>query len=201
LLEEAAMVLEIKLADVAIVIATMIGPVLAVQAQKWIERGRGKKARQRGVFARLMATRAALLSPAAVEAFNAVPIEFYGEKPIIDAWKAYFNHMNAEGTPPDMMPVWIAKRIDLLGELLHRMAGFLGYDFNMVEITKEIYSPKAHGQIETDQEIIRRGVARLIAGEIALPISVTAMPTDPQVRELLANWFKGETTLPVKVTA
>lgn len=191
----------IKLADLAVVTATLLGPVLAVQAQKWLEKKREKRERQRWIFSRLMGTRAALLSPAHVEAINAIPLEFYGQKHIIDAWKAYLDHLNVPGEiPSDALPVWTARRIELLAELMHRIAESLGYDFNTVEITKEFYSPKAHGQVESDQEIIRRGIARLFSGD-ALPIAVTAMPTDPNAREQFLKLLKGETALQVKVTS
>jgi hypothetical protein len=56
---------------------TLLGPVLAVQAQRWVEGFREKKARRLTVFRTLMATRALNLSTAHVEALNAVPIDFY----------------------------------------------------------------------------------------------------------------------------
>ena len=52
-----------KGADIAIVVATLLGPVLAVQAQKWLERGREITQRRAWIFRTLMATRATNLSP------------------------------------------------------------------------------------------------------------------------------------------
>ena len=72
--------LTIKTTDVAIIIATILGPILAVQAQKWLERERAIRDRRNAIFRTLMATRAAMLSPGHVEAFNAVPVDFYGAK-------------------------------------------------------------------------------------------------------------------------
>jgi hypothetical protein len=70
--------LAFKFTDVAIVVATLLGPILAVQAQKWLERDRVVRDRRLQVFRTLMTTRAMNLSPAHVEALNAVPVEFYG---------------------------------------------------------------------------------------------------------------------------
>ncbi len=194
-----------KLGDIAIVIATMVGPVLAVQAQKWIERSREKKQRQIWIFRTLMATRATSLSPAHVEALNAVPIEFYGNsrhlKEIVDSWKAYLDYLSQENVPPE---VWAQKRFDLFVELLHKMASFLGYNFNQVEISREVYSPKAHAQIQNEQDIIRQGVAKLFRGEIALPMDVKGIPVDPQfvqnqneLHKRLLDWLAGERTVKV----
>lgn len=194
-----------KFGDIAIVIATLLGPVLAVQAQKWIERSLDKKQRQIVVFRTLMATRGALLSAPHVEALNAVPIEFYGSnrrlKEIVDSWKAYLDCLSQQGVPKD---VWAEKRIDLLIDLLFKIAVFLGYNFNRVEISKELYSPIAHAQIETEQDIIRRGLARLFSGEIALPMDVKSLPVDPNelheqqdLRKSLLRWLVGESSVKV----
>ena len=52
-----------KITDIAIVFATLFGPILAVQAQKWLERNREIKQRRAWIFRTLMATRATTLSP------------------------------------------------------------------------------------------------------------------------------------------
>ena len=70
----------LKATDVAIVFATIVGPVLAVQAQKWLERSRAIRDRRMRIFRVLMSTRAARLSANHVEALNAISIEFYGSK-------------------------------------------------------------------------------------------------------------------------
>jgi hypothetical protein len=171
----------IKITDVAIVFATILGPILAVQAQKYLERNREVKQRRAWIFRTLMATRATSLSPTHVEALNAVPIEFCGSesglKIIIDRWKLYLDHLGKDPMAQD----WLNRRSDLMVDLLHGMATYLGYEFNKVEISNEVYSPKGHAAIETDQEIIRRGLAKLLSGELALPMDVKTFPSDPEV--------------------
>ena len=68
----------------------------------------------------------------------------------------------------------------MLNTLLLKMSSALGYQFNSVEISRELYSPKGHAAIEGDQEIIRRGLARVFRGEIAFPMDVKSFPADPQ---------------------
>jgi Family of unknown function (DUF6680) len=60
----------LRVSDLVLAACTLAGPVLAVQAQKWIERFREKNARRLATFRTLMATRATTLSPAHVEALN-----------------------------------------------------------------------------------------------------------------------------------
>lgn len=153
-----------------------------------------------------MTTRATNLSPQHVEALNAIPIEFYGKdkrlKEIINKWKTYLDHLHKDAEAPG----WGEKRVELLVDLLHQMAGFLGYEFNTVEIANEIYSPKGHAWIETDQEIIRRGLARLLSGQLALPMEVKSFPSDPvavkeqeDLRRLLLRWLNGDASVAVKL--
>jgi hypothetical protein len=154
----------IKVTDLAIIFATILGPILAVQAQKWLERRSEAKTRQLAIFRVLMATRASNLSLAHVEALNAVPIEFYHVKNVVEAWKLYLDHMSKDTSSP----TWNENRITLLVDMLHGMAKEVGYGFNKVEIKNEIYSPRKHGDIETDQDIIRRGLALLLSGSRSL---------------------------------
>jgi hypothetical protein len=177
----------IKLTDVAIVIAALLGPLLAVQAQKWLERKREVKDRRLSIFRTLMATRAATLSAQHVEALNAVPVEFYGDntklKQINEAWKLYLDHHDERLPPND---AWAQKRLDLFLDLLHLISQFLGYSFSRAQLGRDIYSPRAHGELETEQTIIRKGLTRLFGGDAPLPLAVKEMPSgeavDPRVR-------------------
>lgn len=163
----------VRITDVAIVIAALLGPVLAVQAQKWIERKKEANDRRLQIFRTLMATRAATLSPTHVEALNAVPVEFYGAsgklKKINDAWKLYIDHHDERLNFND---AWATKREDLFQDLLYQMSRYLGYNFSKAQLARDIYSPRAHGDLETGQTIIRRGLVQLFEGQIALPVNI-----------------------------
>lgn len=128
-----------------------------------------------------MATRAAILSTQHVEALNAVPVEFYGSsgglKEINEAWKLYIDHHDDRLQAND---AWAQKRLDLFLNMLHLISRFLGYTFSRAQLGRDVYSPKAHGDLETEQTIIRKGLVGLLKGEIALPLAVKELPdTDP----------------------
>src|SRR5262245_22334088 len=125
------------------------------------------RARRLAIYRTLMVTRAATLSPAHVEALNAVPIDFYGDKKVTDAWEEYYSHLDTRGMDN---PIWNAKRVELFVKLLSVIGSRVGYNFNVAQLSR-IYSPEAHGQIESDQIVIRRGVAALLKGEFALPMA------------------------------
>lgn len=192
-----------RIGEICIVIATFLGPVAAVQAQKWIERARDYRQRQIWIFRTLMTTRAAPLSPAHVEALNAVPIEFYQNQKIIDAWKEYLDYLSTPGVAPD---VWGQRRIELFITLLLNMAASLGYRFSRVELGKEVYSPFAHAQMEQEQQIIRQGLAKLFKGEFPIPMDVKTFPIEAQALEeqrdlrlLLLKWLSGEQSVKIDV--
>jgi hypothetical protein len=198
--------LTLKLSDLAIVFATLLGPVLAVQAQKWVERQRERNRRRVGVFRVLMTTRAAILSPAHVEALNIVPIEFYGQKKsfteVVDAWKEYIDWLYRDSS--DDPKRWGEKRVELLNSMLAKMGAALGYRFNSVEISRELYSPKGHAAIESDQEIIRRGLAKMFRGELAIPMDVKTFPVDENfvanqlgLQKGLLDWLGGQRSVRV----
>jgi hypothetical protein len=84
---------ELGSAEYVIAVSTLVGPLLAVQAQKYLERWREKENRRLTIFRVLMSTRPANLSAAHVEAINAIPLEFYRKKAVMDAWLEYFTHL------------------------------------------------------------------------------------------------------------
>lgn len=167
----------IKWTDIAIIVATIFGPILAVQAQKLVERHRAIIDRRNAIFRVLMATRAATLSPGHVEALNAIPVEFYGTKgklkKINDAWKVYLDHHTQDAPATD---AWLQKRLDLFQDLLHLISQYLGYGFTHSQLARDIYSPRAHGELENEQTIIRKGLVKLFNGETVLPMAVTEFP-------------------------
>lgn len=171
--------------DWAVVVATLAGPVLAVQVQKYLERWREASQRRERVFKTLMATRAARLSLEHVSALNLIDIEFAPTrkrfKKVRSAWKAYRTHLN-EQTPsdPQLAAVFFAKRVELFTDVLYEMGSALGYDFDKTQIDKDVYSTVYHGKLEVDQETIRTKLVEILTGKAAFPMTVVQFPNDPE---------------------
>jgi hypothetical protein len=174
----------------AVVIATMLGPILAVQIQKLLERKRALSDRQVEVFRTLMTGRL-VLTYENVRAFNAVPVEFYGQTAILEAWRAYVAYM-AHVPPADSpdLPAWNLRRIDLLLDLLQKMAAHVGYPYTFVQLRNDWYRPRVHDDVEADQQKIRNGVAALLEGKIHLPLDVKRLPADEELNALLKEWLR-----------
>jgi hypothetical protein len=182
----------IEIKDWAVVFATLVGPILAVQAQKAVEAIRERKHRKTYVFEQLMATRAARLSSEHVRALNMIDLVFYGqrvmgvqrrspgEQRVLDCWKEYLDHLNNrnEEEPPVQ---WVAKGDELFTNILHAVAGDIGYRFDRVQLKRGAYSPIAHGQLEEEQNELRKATLSLVTGKHALKMNVVAMPIDPEV--------------------
>jgi hypothetical protein len=172
---------DIKPIEWITIAAIIIGPILAVQAQKLLEEIRHKKHRRRQLFHTLMSTRATRVSNEHVTALNMIDIEFYGrkiigyrfqtskEKSITNAWKNYNDHLSTP-CPPDQIPTWSNRSEQLFLKLLYQMSNSLGYDFDEVQLKRDCYRPRAHGNLEEDQYKLRLALLEVMNGKRPIPI-------------------------------
>jgi hypothetical protein len=116
------------ISDWAIVLATFLGPIVAIQIQKFIESRKASNDEKRWIFRTLMATRATVLSPERVQAYNLIDIIFYKDANVLSAWKALFENFKRFGK--DQAEEAVIKRARLDTELLHIMAKSLNFDFD-----------------------------------------------------------------------
>lgn len=175
--------------------ATLLGPVLAVQAQKWVERAREATSRRFWVFTTLMATRQARLSIEHVRALNSIDLAFYGRRvlgivlrgrraqAVLDAWHDYHAHLSL---PLDQRPQdeaeqrdWNGRGDELFTNLLDRLATATNFKFERSQLKAGSYSPEAHGTLELEQQALRRLAVEIMLGNRPLPMEVKAWPVDP----------------------
>ncbi|PVE23176.1 hypothetical protein DC522_16970 [Microvirga sp. KLBC 81] len=169
----------IKLADLAIVFATLLGPILAIQAQKMIERATEAKRRKLEVFHTLMATRATRLAPEHVQALNRIDIEFVDtsrrenarNKPVVDAYRIYLDKLSERAEQTEAaIRLWNQTCDELFIELLFAMSQRLGYTFDKVQLKRGIYHPQGHSETELIQNEIRDNYLRIISGQQPLAV-------------------------------
>jgi len=98
--------------------------VLAVLVTRWLDNKRRASDRRLDTFRALMASRRVLLSPDKVRALNLVEIDFYGIKPVEDAYREVMTHIN---TPQPVPAGWDDRHRKLLTKLLSEMAKVLSY--------------------------------------------------------------------------
>ena len=188
--------MNIEAKDWIVVIATLLGPIAAVQAQKWIEGIREQRARKLRVFTQLMATRAARLSPEHVQAINMIDLVFYGgftlgihrrtrsEQAILDAWKEYHDNLcNGAELMEVQQQAHYAQREVLFLNLLYAISQDVGFSFDRVQLKRGAYTPMAHEEIEADQHALRKVLLNTLSGESALSMKVLQMPSNPELAE------------------
>ncbi len=134
--------------DIISICAIILGPILAVQIEKYLERRRENKNRRLSIFKTLMATRGSALSWDHVEALNRIDLEFSGNKKfekVIQTWKEYFDNLSRKYIPEEEA-IWVNKNQDLLADLLYEMGHSLGFNFDKILIKRNVYSPVGHAK-------------------------------------------------------
>lgn len=189
--------------DWVIVGATIAGPILAVQAQKLVERARSSSQRRQWIFETLMATRQARVSIEHVRALNMIDLAFYGQRllgrpwrsksaqAVLDAWHDYHRHLTL---PPERRPqsdsegqVWEGRADELFTNLLDRLAITSDYKFERAQLKTGSYSPEAHGTVEIQQQLIRQHAIAVLSGNKHLGMDIRSLPADGVAAEKQHN--------------
>ena len=179
------------ISDGLTILAVFLGPIIAIQIQKFIESKNEKKNRKLYIFRALMTTRGNNLSAAHVEALNMIDIEFYGnnknDKKVIEAWRTYFDHLCRapdDVTAPDHQTnysIWTSRRSDLLIDLLYEISGGLEYSFDKAILRSGVYAPKGHQDFENEQTFLRRSLVDVFLDKRAIHIDIKNLnPPPPQ---------------------
>jgi hypothetical protein len=168
------------ISDWLMIIAVVLGPILAVQTQKLIEKWKEARGRKLGIFKTLMATRGARLSPQHVQALNMIDLEFSSDNPkektVLDAWKAYLDHLYS--VPRDFQDpsyqakftLWDSKSSEYLIALLSAMGKSAGFVFDEVQLKKGAYTPQGYVDFEMENSLIRKGTLEILYGRRSLPV-------------------------------
>lgn len=172
-------------------IAIITGPVLAVLAATFLDRRRQTRERQLQLFRMLMSTRRTRLSTDHVAALNLIEVEFHGVKKVIEPYKKLLDHLSkrhplapeeversdfsTEQNRQRTESYWKRidnERIDLLANLLKEMSSHLRFNIDQLDIYRGGYNPEAMGQLELEQNIIRRLFVEIYYGRHAIPVRI-----------------------------
>jgi hypothetical protein len=195
----------VTISDWLIILATACGPILAVQAQKFIERARARRELRLSIFYRLMANRATPIAPERIQALNMIDLEFrpnrlgrqsVKDRAVTTAWKNLLDELNGgipETTTTDRatMVAWQRRCDDRSVDLLFALSKALGYEFSEVELKRGIYYPRGHGEKEAAQHSILINLETLLAGRSSLKMEVTGFPASEEAVKLQERLQKG----------
>jgi hypothetical protein len=149
-------------------------PILAVQAEKWIERLKEERRERKLIFLTLMRTRSNILLREHVDALNMIPLVF-SKKNRQDAdvrrrWDILLTHrLSAYPTDQRIAQEFDRQAVNHLTNLLLSLAKALRYKFDENDIQK-VYSPKAYEIEFTENQEFRRLILELLRGKSALKI-------------------------------
>jgi hypothetical protein len=158
---------------IAVVLATLIGPVLAVLVTRVIDDRRSRAQRQMDVFRALVRSRRWALSQDHVNALNTVEVEFAGVKAVESAYGDLLQHLNLQ-TPQS--PEWMDKWRRLQTRLLYAIAVHLGYKMEQLDVLEGGYIPSLWGTLEEQQRALLQAMNDLLSGNRALPVQVVEQP-------------------------
>lgn len=185
--------------EIISICAIILGPILAVQIEKYLERRREKKNRRLSVFKTLMATRGSVLSWTHVEALNRIDLEFSGEKKfdkVVEAWKEYFDNLSQKPETAEQIAVWSKQNEELLAELLLKMGKSLGFKFDKILIKRNVYSPVGHARMELEQEQIRNSMLEILSGDKGFPITLIsdsdAIKKQEELQSTMLAFYKNQ---------
>jgi hypothetical protein len=199
------------ISDTLLILATLCGPIAAVQAQKWIERAREQRGRRLWIFQTLMATRAIRAgSNEHVQALNLIDVFFNGksakDKAVRDAWMVYLDFFNQSvPTGEDNARAHNEKGVDFLVALLEAIAKTLGYDFNKVQLKRGGYYPRGHADENAARAAIRDNLVKVLTGAqpvnmavVSFPVSEEALKNQQLVQTALLKTLSGDQPLRIK---
>lgn len=202
----------VTISDWLLILATLSGPIVAVQVQKWVERNRERRDRKFRVFQTLMATRAIRAgSFDHVQALNLIELYFNGksasDKAVRAAWDDYRDFL-LQKVRTDMTEAeaeaYNGRGIDLLVDTLAAMSTALGYEFNKVTIKRGGYYPQGHADESAANAAVRNGFAKMMKGEFALPMNVVGFPVSQEaidsqkaINSALLKTLSGEAPLKI----
>lgn len=165
------------ISDWLMILAVFLGPIVAVQLTKYLDSKKEKRQRKLDIFKTLMTTRSYSTSWDHVMTLNRIDLEFElslpKEKAVVEAWKQYLDLLGDKTITGER---WGTKRIELLVELLYKMALVLDYDFDKTHIKNSSYSPIAHGNIDAQQAKIREGILEILEGNRCVSMNITNWP-------------------------
>jgi hypothetical protein len=165
-----------KAFNILTIVAIVVGPILALMAQRWLDIVREKRKRRLQLFHSLLTSRAMPLSIEHVRTLNSIELEFYPRrgknKAVIDAWRTYLDHLNTP-RPTDAVGSaqnWDARSAELSVDLIYQMSQSVGYDFDRSMIKRGAYYPAGLGNMENEQAALRQAALKVFEGNTAIRV-------------------------------
>jgi hypothetical protein len=164
--------LGVKLEGWLTICAVLLGPLLAFTVQYFRDERRDAVNRKRTIFRQLLLTQKVTMAPTHVDALNSIPLEFYGEKAVMQAWREYTSHLNNQAMLKNNGSGWAERRLELLVTLTFEAGKCLGLEhIDKATLRDNVYVPQGYEDQEEQFRQIRAAVLQVMQGK--RPISTT----------------------------
>ncbi len=152
--------------------AIILGPILAVATQLWIQARKAKRDSKLWVFNTLMAHRATPVNANFVQAFNLIDAVFYDNGEVREKRRECLAIVTNASGPNLTVPE--AERLkDRVAEMLSKMGLELGYEFDHTEIKDTGYYPVGFAQVDTATAALREKGLAVLEGKARISVVVT----------------------------
>jgi hypothetical protein len=173
----------IRVTDIVMILALIMGPVIAVQIAEYIRKKDEAKKRKIRVFQTLMATRTASLAAKHIDALNLVEIEFHSllaeDRKVVDRLKLYKLHLEDATYLKQSQEAWTNRKDELLIDLLYEMSVALGYSFDKSQMKSRAYYPQGYVDAEKENLETRKLWLEILKGQRQLPMKAEVYTNQP----------------------
>lgn len=160
---------------IATILATLVGPIVAVAITLWYQARDQSYQRRLSVFRSLMQWRANWLNPEWVGALNMIPVEFSGRSEILTALTTLLDKLSDRGFAEggDQLTAAYARAETAFIELIQKLARDLKIDLNGFDPRGRVYAPTGWANEQAAIQSLRAETSSILRGERPLKIEVT----------------------------
>ncbi|WFS00171.1 DUF6680 family protein [Rhizobium tumorigenes] len=156
----------------SVVLATFLGPILAVFVTRWVDDRRSKTTRKLDTFRVLIRTRRSQLSPDFVAALNMVEIDYHNAPKVQIIYADLMRQLNTKPTEAN----WHERTERLVARLINAMGQNVGYSMEQLDILEGGYIPQGMVDEEQLQHLLRRSLLNIFNGGQPLPVTIVSPP-------------------------
>jgi hypothetical protein len=148
--------------------AIVLGPILALFAQRLLDWMREKRSVRLNLYLTVMSYRAIWIHLDSLKALNSIDAVFDRKKdqPIREAWGAVIAHASTPrpdwNTDQEAARRWDSRLLDLRSDLYQLLGKAVGYDHSVDYIKTHMYYPDYHSNNELDWLFIRSQLTKVL---------------------------------------
>jgi hypothetical protein len=153
--------------------AIILGPILAFVIQNERDKRREEKTRKRIIFQQLLLTLKVPMAPRHVDALNSIPLEFYSNVTVMQAWREYSSHLNNKEMLRNNPRGWGDRKYELLITLAYEAGQSIGYaHIDKATLRDNIYVPQGYDDTEQQSADMRSSLLQVLRGQRAIPVTM-----------------------------